>query len=208
MSTTCVPVVYVVDDDVRVLDGVGRLLRVNGIQSRTYSDAERFLQQIDIAAPGCVVLDLTMPRMSGLEVHERLMMMGCSHPVVFLSGFGTVELSVRAMKAGAVDFIEKPFSAGVLLQAVRRGLERDAALRANLASETVISRRLALLTPREGEVLRHVIAGRMNKAIAARIGAAEKTVKVHRARVMRKMAVRSVAELTRLTIAVGVRPEP
>ena len=129
-------------------------------------------------------------------------------PVVFLSGHGSVRTSVLAMRAGALDFIEKPWENDTLLNTVRRALERDREMRMRRSASDSITRRVASLTPRESEVFRHVIAGRLNKQIAARLGTAEKTIKVHRARVMHKMLVRSVAELTRVAEIVGIRPEP
>jgi FixJ family two-component response regulator len=131
---------------------------------------------------------------------------GDPHPVVFLSGHGSVQASVRAMKAGAIDFIEKPCEEAELLATVERALEKDRQRRAQQKSVEAIMRRLASLTPRESEVFRHVIAGRLNKQIAAKLGTAEKTVKVHRARVMQKMSVRSVAELTRIADSAGIQP--
>jgi len=205
---TAASVVHVVDDDARVLLGIERLLGVHGIPSRTYQDPQKFLQELDPTSPGCILLDLLLPETTGIELHKRLRAAGAAQPVVFLSGHGTVEASVLAMKAGATDFLEKPISGDKLLEAVRAALARDDAQRLQRAGAAAISDRLATLTPREAEVLRHVIAGRLNKQIAARIGTAVKTVKVHRARVMSKMAVRSVAELTRMAMAVGIQPEP
>jgi FixJ family two-component response regulator len=133
---------------------------------------------------------------------------GCMQPVVFLSGHGSIRTSVQAMRAGALDFIEKPWENEVLIGTVRRALERDRETRPHRDLTVALSRRLGSLTPRETEVFRHVIAGRLNKQIAARLGTAEKTIKVHRARVMHKMSVRSVAELTRAAEQVGLQPEP
>ena len=159
-------------------------------------------------SPGCILLDLALPGVSGLELQERLIASGCMQPVVFLSGHGSVRTSVQAMRAGALDFIEKPWENDTLLDTVRRALQRDSEMRSRRSANDSIARRVASLTPRESEVFRHVIAGRLNKQIAARLGTAEKTIKVHRARVMHKMSVRSVAELTRVAEMVGIRPEP
>lgn len=198
--------VFVIDDDPGVLRAVGRLLRSNDYQVQLYETATEFLLSLDSGIPGCVLVDLAMPELGGLEVQERLQALGDSHPVVFLSGQGSIGASVRAMKAGAVDFIEKPCEEAHLLATVRRALERDRQLRTHRNAVEQIKRRLASLTPRESEVLRHVIAGRLNKQIAAKLGTAEKTVKVHRARVMQKMSVRSVAELTRVADTAGIQP--
>src|SRR5262249_9542472 len=200
MTTTFEPMVYVVDDDVSVLLSIARLLRVHDVATKTYDCPFEFLRDVDTGSRGCVLLDLSLRDVSGLEVQEQLIDVGCSMPVVFLTAYGTVQASVRAMKAGAFDFIEKPFESAVLLGVVRRALAQEGATRSNRSSSAVISGRLASLTPREAQVLRHVIAGMLNKQIAARLGTAEKTIKVHRARVMQKMSVRSVAELTRAAI--------
>lgn len=198
--------VFVIDDDPGVLRAVGRLLRSNSYQVQLYATAAEFLSSIDSAAPGCLLVDLAMPELGGLELQERLLALGDSHPIVFLTGQGSVQASVRAMKAGALDFIEKPCDEADLLATVRRALDRDRQLRAQHDAVEQIKRRLDLLTPREAEVLRHVIAGRLNKQIAAKLGTAEKTIKVHRARVMQKLAVRSVVELTRIADHAGIKP--
>lgn len=201
------PTVFVVDDDASVLRSIARLLRLHDVAVQTYDCPFQFLREIDNDSSGCVLLDLSLRNVSGLEVQQQLVVMGCSLPVVFLTAYGTVQSSVCAMKAGAFDFIEKPFENAVLRGTVSRALEHDRAMRANRSSCALISGRLASLTPREAQVLRHVIAGMLNKQIAARLGTAEKTVKVHRARVMHKMSVRSVAELTRAAMVAGLQPE-
>jgi FixJ family two-component response regulator len=198
--------VFIIDDDPGVLRSLGRLLRNHDYQVELFEAAAPFLRAIDPATPGCVLVDLAMPGLSGLELQEQLRAAGDSHPVVFLSGQGSVQASVRAMKAGAIDFIEKPCEEADLVATVERALEKDRQQRAQQKSVEAIMRRLASLTPRESEVFRHVIAGRLNKQIAAKLGTAEKTVKVHRARVMQKMSVRSVAELTRIADSAGIQP--
>ena len=199
--------VFVVDDDPSVLRAIGRLLRME-FTVEAYDSPSTFLGALRPDAPGCILLDLALPGVSGLELQERLIAAGCLQPVVFLSGHGSVRTSVQAMRAGALDFIEKPWENDSLLNTVRRALERDREQRTRRNASDSIARRVASLTPRESEVFRHVIAGRLNKQIAARLGTAEKTIKVHRARVMHKMSVRSVAELTRVAEIVGIRPEP
>ena len=200
------PTVFVVDDDAGVLRAIGRLLASHDYHTELYAAAEPFLEAIDPHTPGCVLLDLALPGFSGLELQQRLLSSGDTHPIIFLTGCGSVQASVRAMKAGAMDFIEKPFEDVHLLATVQRAIERDYEARAQQREASLITERLASLTPREAEVFRHVIAGRLNKQIAAKLGTAEKTVKVHRARVMHKMSVRSVAELTRMADFMGVQP--
>jgi FixJ family two-component response regulator len=199
--------VFIVDDDASVLRAISRLLS-SEFSVQAYDSPAPFLEAIGPDVPGCILLDLALPGASGLELQERLVAAGCSQPVVFLSGHGSVRTSVQAMRAGALDFIEKPWDNDTLLATVRRALERDREARQHRDATESISRRVASLTPRESEVFRHVIAGRLNKQIAAKLGTAEKTIKVHRARVMHKMSVRSVAELTRVAEFIGIRPEP
>lgn len=199
--------VFVVDDDSSVLRAITRLLRLH-FAVEAFGSAEPFLEALKPDLPGCVLLDLALPGVSGLELQARLIEAGCLQPVVFLSGQGSVRTSVQAMRAGALDFIEKPWEDDILIGTVRRALDRDAEMRMRRDTSDSISKRVASLTPRESEVFRHVIAGRLNKQIAARLGTAEKTIKVHRARVMHKMSVRSVAELTRVAEFMGIRPEP
>jgi len=201
------PTVFVVDDDASVLRAISRLLRVH-VLVEAYDSPEPFLDALRPGVPGCVLLDLALPGVSGLELQARLIDSGCLQPVVFLSGQGSVRTSVQAMRAGALDFIEKPWEDDTLINTVRRALDRDRETRTRRDTVDSISRRVASLTPRESEVFRHVIAGRLNKQIAAKLGTAEKTIKVHRARVMHKMSVRSVAELTRVAEFIGIHPEP
>ena len=198
--------VFVVDDDPSVLRAIARLLRLE-FAVEAFDSPSTFLEALRPDSPGCILLDLALPGVSGLELQERLVASGCMQPVVFLSGQGSVRTSVQAMRAGALDFIEKPWENDSLLNTVRRALERDREMRTRRSASDLIARRVASLTPRESEVFRHVIAGRLNKQIAARLGTAEKTIKVHRARVMHKMSVRSVAELTRVAEIAGIRPE-
>ena len=189
------PCVRVVDDDAAVLRSLDRLLRSAGFAVRTFSSAQNFLQLHDGSAPGCVVLDLSMPGLDGLELQQALARAGDPCPVIFITGFGDVPTSVRAMKAGAVDFLTKPFDREQLLAAVRIAIDKDRTARAARAASSSVGVRVATLTPRELQVMAHVVAGHLNKQIAAGLGIAEKTVKVHRARVMRKMGAGSVAEL-------------
>jgi FixJ family two-component response regulator len=189
------PCVRVVDDDAAVLKSLDRLLRAAGFAVRTFPSSNEFLQQHDGDAPGCVVLDLSMPGLNGLQLQQALARFETPCPVIFITGNGDVPASVQAMKAGAVDFLLKPFDQSQLLNAVRAAIELDRSTRAERAQRSSLGALVAALTPREREVMAHVVAGRLNKQIAAELGTAEKTVKVHRARVMKKMGVASVAEL-------------
>ena len=196
------PCVRVVDDDASVLRSIGRLLRAAGFAVRTFPSSQEFLQQHDADAPGCVVLDLSMPGLNGLQLQQALARSATPCPVIFITGYGDVPASVQAMKAGAVDFLLKPFDQAQLLDAVRIAIDKDRSARAARAERSSLGARVAALTPREREVMAHVVAGRLNKQIAAELGTAEKTVKVHRARVMKKMGVASVAELVAMVSSV------
>lgn len=190
-----VPCVRVVDDDASVLKSLERLLRSAGLSVRTFPSPQAFLQQHDGNIPGCLLLDLSMPGLDGLQLQQALAQTGDPCPVIFITGHADVPSTVRAMKAGAVDFLTKPFEREQLLAAVRLAIEKDGAARAARAERSSIGVRVAALTPREHQVMAHVVAGHLNKQIAADLGISEKTVKVHRARVMKKMGAGSVAEL-------------
>jgi FixJ family two-component response regulator len=201
--------VSVIDDDTLVLRSLGRLLQSHGFEVQTFSSPQAFLEQRDGSPPGCIVMDLSMPGLSGLELQEALAHAADRRPVVFISGRSSVEASVRAMKAGAVDFLTKPFDEADLVAAVQAALEKDRASREGLAERASINLRVATLTPRERDVLSRVVAGKLNKQIAAELGTAEKTVKVHRARMMRKMQFDSLAELVRAwTVTQPPPPAP
>ena len=170
-----------------------------------FDSPREFLERFDPSAPGCLVLDLAMPGLTGLELQKALAAKGRELPIVFLTGRGDIATSVRAMKLGAVDFLTKPVDDEDLLSAIRSALEKNRTSRTAREELARIEQRLALLTPREREVLERVVAGRLNKQIAAELGTVEKTVKVHRARVMRKMGARTVAELVRLAARAGIK---
>jgi FixJ family two-component response regulator len=196
--------VFVVDDDAAVRKAVSRLLRSAGIAAATFASPREFLAQHDPANPGCLVLDLAMPGFNGLRLQTTLAETGSILPIIFLTGQGDVSKSVQAMKGGALDFLTKPVKDKDLLTAVRAAIERDAVARGEQAELFEIHARLDTLTPREREVLQHVVAGKMNKQIASDLGITEATVKMHRARVMAKMKMQSVAELARLMERCGI----
>lgn len=198
--------VYVVDDEPGVLRAVSRLLGTAGHVVAAFPSPLEFLDRYDATMPGCLVLDVAMPELDGLEVQQRLNRNGTTLSIVFMSGLGDVPRSVRAMKAGAVDFLTKPFDDVELLKAVATGLERSRqAVQARAVVED-LRQRMARLTDRERQVFEHVVAGQLNKLIARDLGAAEKTVKVHRARVMHKMGAASLADLVRMAERMGVGP--
>lgn len=197
-------VTYLVDDDPSVLKALTRLMKGAGYESRSYLSPREFLQDHDPQLPGCAILDLTMPGVDGLEVQRQLGEHGARRPIIFLTGRGDVHSSVEAMKAGAVDFLTKPIRRSELLAAVAKAEEEDAKIRAACSVRAASEQLLAKLTPREREVLSYVIIGRLNKQIAATLGTVEKTIKVHRGRIMAKLGFRSVAELVRFTERAGV----
>lgn len=201
-----VPTIFVVDDDPAVLKSLGRLLRSAGLRVETCNSPQDFLARHNPALPGCLVLDVAMPGLNGLEVQQALAAIGDERPIVFLTGHGDIPTSVEAMKRGAVDFLTKPVNAVDLLRAIHSAIVKDSVRRLERDEVEEFKQRLATLTPREREVLPYVISGRLNKQIAGELGTAEKTIKVHRARVMEKMKVQSVAELVRLAERLGIRP--
>lgn len=193
------PIVHVVDDDASVRTSLTRLLQAAGHRVCAWSSAGEFMGAGALGGPGCIVLDLRMPEMDGIEMQQALAHHQPSMPIIFLTGHGDIASSVRAMKAGAVDFLTKPVERATLLAAVANALARDNANHAAHEELLVLQQRYTSLTAREHEVLALVVAGRLNKQIALEIGAAERTVKIHRARVMEKMQAGSLAELVRLT---------
>ena len=197
--------VYVVDDDPSVRAGLSRLLQSMGLTVKTFASAREFLEQAVSGEPGCLIVDLRMPAMNGLELQEQLMTRNLNLPVIFLTGYGTVPASVRAMKRGAVDFLEKPVDDQVLLDAIYQALEKDRKNRRNQAEVKFIQDRLKSLTPREYEVFTLITTGLLNKQVAHELGTAEKTIKVHRARIMEKMHCESLAQLVRLAEKAGIR---
>jgi len=200
--------VFIVDDAPEVRKSLSRVVSAAGYQVRTFESAEGFLAEYSGDAQGCLLLDICMPGLNGIELQHELLGFPQALPIVFLTGMGDIQTSVGAMKEGAIDFLTKPIDSVRLFAAVEEALRRDEEQRQRVAIRHVIHQRLDTLTPREREVMAHVIRGRLNKQIAADIGTGEKTVKVHRARMMSKMGARSVAELVQLGARVGVEIEP
>jgi RNA polymerase sigma factor (sigma-70 family) len=198
------PVVFIVDDDASVRKGLERLVRSVGLRGKTFASAPEFLQCAASDSPSCLVLDVRMPGVSGLALQERLAAAGHRIPIIFITGHGDITMSVRAMKAGAVDFLPKPFNDQDLLEAIQEAIAQDQQAREVRAALQAIQQRADLLTPRERDVLGLVVAGLLNKQIAAELGMSEKTVKAHRAQVMQKMQVSSVARLVLLAEKVGL----
>jgi len=192
-------IVYVVDDDETVRRSLARLVRSVGLKVDTFASAQAFLEHKGQNRPSCLVLDVRLPGLSGLDLQTAMGQIQRTMPIIFITGRGNVPMTVRAMKGGAQDFLEKPFEDQELLDAIQRALARSRAARAEDAERTDIEGRLATLTPRERQVLELVVTGLLNKQIAGELGAAEKTIKVHRGRVMKKMQADSVAELVRMT---------
>jgi FixJ family two-component response regulator len=200
------PTVFLVDDDPAVLKALCRLLTAKGYEVRSFCSPQLFVDQHDASIAGCAVLDVAMPGLNGLQLQSVLAAGAAPRPVIFLTGRGDVPTSVTAMKAGAVDFLSKPVRATDLMLAVERALERDARARSLQQQAATIDAKLSHLTPREHQVLRHVISGRLNKQIAFELGTVVKTIKVHRGRMMKKLGVRTLVELLQLAERAGITP--
>ena len=198
--------VFAIDDDASVRKGLKRLLRSAGYKSEIFESASDFLERDQHAGPACVILDVRMPALNGMDLQETLIQRRRDEQLVFITGHGDISMCAQAMKAGAVDFLPKPFRAEELLQCVERALIRSTEQRRRSAEKNEARHLLALLTPREFEVMQLVITGMLNKQIAGELGTAEKTVKVHRGRMMQKLRVSSVAGLVRLVEKAGIAP--
>jgi FixJ family two-component response regulator len=199
--------VYIVDDDPDVCRAVGRLVRGAGYEVREFNSAREFLVAHEPEPPGCLLLDLSMPDVDGLQLQQSLVAAGCHRPIVFLTANGDIHNTVRAMKAGAVNFLTKPVDRDELVAALAEALERDAAGRAAWEMRNTIIGRIATLTPRERQVFEKVVAGRLNKQIAAELGTVEKTIKVHRARVMQKLHATSLIQLIEIAKLAGIKSD-
>ena len=200
------PVVFIVDDDPGVRDALRRLLTSVGLAAEVFATAQAFLTARRPDAPGCLVLDVRLPGLSGLDLQRELAAVDASLPIIFLTGYGDIPMSVRAMKAGAVEFLTKPFREQDLLDAIRHAIDRDRVARTERRELTELRHRYGSLTPRERDVLAGVIAGLLNKQIAAELGTSEVTVKEQRGHVMQKMQAGSVAELVRTAARLGIAP--
>ena len=197
-------VIHVVDDDPAMRDSLAFLLDVNGFQPKTYESANALLSAAPIDAPGCVVSDIRMPGMNGIELVRELKRKGTACPVILITGHGDVALAVEAMKAGAVDFIEKPFDDAVLLGAIRAALDARASVQGDSAAKKEAEARLADLSPRERDVLQGLVAGKINKVIAHELNISPRTVEVYRANLMAKTGARSMSDLMRIALAAGL----
>jgi FixJ family two-component response regulator len=198
------PIVFVVDDDASVREAVERLVRSAGLRVEAFASAEEFLTRPKADAPSCLVLDVQLPDLSGLDLQRRMADASNDIPIVFITGHGDIPTTVRAMKAGAVEFLTKPLVEGDLLESIRHAIARDRADRRHHADTADLRARFASLTPREEEVMAWVVTGLLNKQIARELGISEETVKVHRGHAMRKMQADSVAELVRMSERLGI----
>ena len=205
--TEPLPTVFVVDDDASVRKSLARLLKSAGYRPESFASAEEFIDRWERdPVPGCVLLDIQMPGLDGLQLQQKLQTATHGIPIIFITGHGDIPSSVTAMKAGAVDFFPKPFNDEDLLRAVREAIQRDRQERTEGAKRAIVAQRFETLTPREREVMALVVQGLLNKKIAFALGASEKTIKIHRGRVMEKMKVPSVADLVRAAEKIGMPP--
>jgi two-component system response regulator FixJ len=199
------PTVFIVDDDEAVRSSLHFLLRSVGLPAATFESAQQFLDSYDARRPGCLVLDVRMPGMGGLELQQQLNLRGVTIPVIFITGHGDVPMAVEAMQHGAFDFLQKPFREQDLVDRIQRALAQDRSNRQELAQKAQIRARRESLTPRENDVLTLIVAGKPNKVIAAELGLSQRTVEIHRAHVMEKMAAGSLAQLVRMVMDLDQR---
>jgi FixJ family two-component response regulator len=197
-------IVYILDDEPDMVKALARLLRANRFEVRGFTSGHAFLEACQPQNPACLVLDVAMPELNGLELQQRLTHQGILIPIIFLTGQGDIPMSVRAIKAGATDFLTKPVDSAALIQAVRTALQAAEVRRQTIAENEALAVRLASLTPREREVMEHVVSGQLNKQIAYDLGTGEQNIKLHRAHIMKKMGVSSLADLVRAAGRLGI----
>jgi FixJ family two-component response regulator len=202
------PIVYVVDDDVSVRESLELLLRWAGWQPKIFASAQDFLSRPLVDTPSCLLLDIELPGLNGLELQERIAANRSEMPIIFITGHGDIPTAVRAMKAGADEFLTKPFADDVLLEAIRRAIERNRGALGQAAELKLLRERYASLTRRERDVMTRVVAGLANKEVAAELGRSEITIKAHRGKVMQKMQAASLADLVRMAARLNVTPAP
>jgi FixJ family two-component response regulator len=202
------PIVFVVDDDVSVRESLESMIRFAGWQPETYASAQEFLARPGPDAPSCLVLDVSLPGLSGLDLQKRVAGDRADMPIIFITGYGDIPMTVQAMKAGAVEFLAKPFREEVLLGAIGSAIERSRTVRGQDAQRQGVHERHASLTPRERDVMLLVVSGWLNKQVARELGISEITVKAHRGKVMRKMKARSFADLVRMAAELDLRTRP
>jgi FixJ family two-component response regulator len=198
-------IVFIVDDDASVREALGRLVRSAGLRVEAFASAEAFLNRARTDAPSCLVLDVQLPDLSGLDLQRRMVDANHEMPIVFITGHGDIPTTVRAMKAGAIEFLTKPLVEGDVLESIRQAIARDRVVRDHNAETAYLRARRASLTPREEEIMEWVVSGLLNKQIAGELGISEETVKVHRGHVMRKMGADSLADLVRMSERLGIR---
>lgn len=200
------PTVYIIDDDEAVLDSLSTYLRATGLRTRTWANPQHFLDDYVHEWCGCLLLDIHMPALSGLVLQQELVAIGSTLPIIFMTGHGSVSAAVQAMKAGAFEFVEKPFANAALLDHIRRAFELDAQKREAMGQHQQIRERLEMLTPRETEVLDYVLNGKATKVIALELSLSQRTVEIYRANIMQKMQSKSVAQLVKMLSEI--RPNP